>query len=229
MSIKFKRAQSKVKKYNQEHLLQFYNELEDEQKEICRLYIDERKGSSGIGKLFNCSAGPIERVLKEHGITLRSHRESRKKYEYDEMYFSQIDTPDKAYWLGFLYADGFITKSNGGSRVLGITLAEPEPIEKFKLALKSNAKTRVYKKVNGYSDKSIEYKITFFSNQLTSDLEKWGCVERKTFKLKFPDFLDEKLVPHFVRGYFDGDGSVYLHVTKTKTKDYIMLGHSFQE
>lgn len=199
----------------------------EQRKEICRLYTEERKGASGIGKIFNCCDKTIKRILTEEGITLRSHRDSKKQYEYDETYFSQINTPDKAYWLGFLYADGYITKPKQGNPVLGICLAEPEPIEKFKKALKSNLPVRSYKKVNGYSNKSIEYRIAFCSKQMVEDLEKWGCVERKTFKLKFPDFLTEDLVPHFIRGYFDGDGSVFLHITKNNGKEYIMLGSQF--
>ena len=200
---------------------------QEQRKEICRLYVEERKGASGIAKLFGCTARPIQRILTEEGITLRSHRDSTKKYEYDETYFSQIDTPDKAYWLGFIYADGFICKSENGNPVLGITLAEPEPIEKIKIALKSNLPIRSYKKVNGYSDKSIEYKVAFHSKQMVEDLEKWGCVERKTFKLKFPDFLSEELIPHFIRGYFDGDGSVFLHINKANNKEYVSLGAQF--
>lgn len=199
----------------------------EQRKEICRLYTEERKGASGIGKIFDCCDKTIKRILTEEGITLRSHRDSKKQYEYDETYFSQINTSDKAYWLGFLYADGYITKPKQGNPVLGICLAEPEPIEKFKKALKSNLPVRSYKKVKGYSDKSIEYRIAFCSKQMVEDLEKWGCVERKTFKLKFPDFLTEDLVPHFIRGYFDGDGSVFLHITKNNGKEYIMLGSQF--
>lgn len=200
---------------------------QEQRKEICRLYIEEKKGLQNIGNLFNSAQSTIKRILTEEGITLRSHRESKKKYDYDETYFSQINTPDKAYWLGFLYADGFICKTGNGNPVLGITLAEPEPIEKIKIALKSNLPIRSYKKVNGYSDKSIEYKVTFYSKQMVEDLEKWGCVERKTFKLKFPDFLNEELIPHFIRGYFDGDGSVFLHIQKANNKEYIFLGTQF--
>lgn len=200
---------------------------QEQRKEICRLYIEERKGLQNIGNLFNSAQSTIKRILTEEGITLRSHRESKKKYEYDETYFSQINTPDKAYWLGFIYADGFICKAENGNPILGITLAEPEPIEKIKIALKSNLPIRSYKKVNGYSDKSIEYKIAFHSKQMVEDLEKWGCVERKTFKLKFPDFLSEELIPHFIRGYFDGDGSVYLHINKANNKEYVSLGAQF--
>lgn len=83
---------------------------------------------------------------------------------------------------------------------------------------------RQYTKTGGYKTESTEYKLTFCNDKVVSDLEKWGCVENKTFKLKFPEFLDKDLIPHFVRGYFDGDGSVFLYVQKTKTKDYVNLG-----
>lgn len=62
---------------------------------------------------------------------------------------------------------------------------------------------------------------------MVADLEKWGCIENKTFKLKFPEFLSEELVPHFIRGYFDGDGSVFIHRQKTTDTEYYNLGVQF--
>ena len=76
-------------------------------------------------------------MLVDNGIKVRSHRESRKKYDYDETYFSTIDTPEKAYWLGFIYADGYISKKQNGNPVFGITLAEEEPLIKLNKCLKS--------------------------------------------------------------------------------------------
>ena len=54
---------------------------QEQRKEICRLYIEERKGLQNIGNLFNSAQSTIKRILTEEGITLRSHRESKKKYE----------------------------------------------------------------------------------------------------------------------------------------------------
>lgn len=200
---------------------------EQEIKDIIRLYTEEKMSISKLRPLFKLQFEDIKQVLIDNGIQPRSHRDSRKIYDYDESYFSRINTPDKAYWLGFIYADGFITKRANGNPVFGITLAESEPLEKIKKAMKSNKPIGMYKKTNSYSNKSIEYKLAFCSKQLVEDLEKWGCVENKTFKLKFPDFLNENLIPHFIRGYFDGDGSVYLHTQKTNGKEYIMLGSQF--
>ena len=71
-----------------------------------------------------------------------------------------------------------------------------------------------------YSNKSYEYKLALNSDKLVSDIEKLGVVERKTLTLTFPN-LREDLIPHFIRGYFDGDGSVFLH--KGSRKEYSIL------
>lgn len=43
------------------------------------------------------------------------------------------------------------------------------------------------------------------------DLSKHGCVPNKSLILKFPTTLPNELVNDFIRGYFDGDGSVYIN------------------
>lgn len=191
------------------------------------LYTCERVSISKLRKVFKLQFDDIKKVLLENDVYVRTQRESRLTYQYDENYFSEIDTPDKAYWLGFIYADGFITKRANGSPVFGLTLADKEPLEKLNECLWSNKPIGKYKKTNSYSDKSTEYKLAFCSSKMVSNLEKWGCVENKTFKLKFPTFLSNELIPHFIRGYFDGDGSVFLHIQKVKDKEYAMLGSQF--
>lgn len=199
---------------------------ENEKLEIIRLYSEERISLTTLSKQFHRASQTIKKLLIDNGIKVRSHRESRKKYDYDETYFSIIDTPEKAYWLGFIYADGYISKKQNGNPIFGITLAEEEPLIKLNKCLKSTKPIRSYKKTNGYSDKSIEFKSVFSSNQMVEDLEKAGCVEHKTFKLKFPHFLDKNLISHFIRGYFDGDGSVFQHLQKANNREYLFLGVS---
>lgn len=142
---------------------------------------------------------------------------AKRKYTLNEDYFEKLDSKDKAYFLGFIYADGFITKRSQGQNILGITLAEDEPLEKFKKYINCNKPIGIYKKINSYSDKSIEHKLALISDKLVSDIEKLGVIERKTLILTFPD-LSKDLIPHFIRGYFDGDGSVFLH--KDSRKEY---------
>lgn len=108
----------------------------------------------------------------DHQIRVRNHRESRFKYRYNENYFENIDTEEKAYWLGFIFADGFITKKTNGSFIFGISLGEIEPLQQLNLYLQSTKPIKCYKKKNGYSLNSIEYKLAFCSNKMVLDLEK---------------------------------------------------------
>ena len=100
-----------------------------------------------------------------------------------------------------------------------MTLAEIEPIDKFKKYIQTNKKVGYYKKTSSYSNKSYEYKLALNSDKLVSDIEKLGVIERKTLTLTFPN-IREDLIPHFIRGYFDGDGSVFLHKDSRKEYSY---------
>lgn len=143
----------------------------------------------------------------------------KRQCTLNENYFQELDSKDKAYFLGFIYADGFITKPSHGQNILGLTLAEIEPIDKFKKYIQTNKKVGYYKKTSSYSNKSYEYKLALNSDKLISDIEKLGVIERKTLTLTFPN-LREDLIPHFIRGYFDGDGSVFLHKDSREEYSY---------
>ena len=143
----------------------------------------------------------------------------KRQCTLNENYFQELDSKDKAYFLGFIYADGFIAKPSHGQNILGLTLAEIEPIDKFKKYIQTNKKVGYYKKTSSYSNKSYEYKLALNSDKLVSDIEKLGVIERKTLTLTFPN-IREDLIPHFIRGYFDGDGSVFLHKDSRKEYSY---------
>lgn len=54
------------------------------------------------------------------------------------------------------------------------------------------------------------------SKYMCKSVQKWGLVSNKTFSLQFPKFLDDKLVSHFIRGYFDGDGCACIYIDNSK-------------
>lgn len=73
-----------------------------------------------IGKRYNTSHQVILPLLVKLGVTLRTPLQTAKKCACNERYFQQIDTEDKAYWLGFITADGCITtrkQDNGTSSI----------------------------------------------------------------------------------------------------------------
>lgn len=115
-------------------------------------------------------------------------------------YFEKINTEEKAYWLGFLYADGSVS-SKEDKIELGLAEKDLHHIEKFKKSL--NLSNKIC-----YRQATKSYRISFRSQSCKQDLINKGCVPKKSLILKFPD---EQQVPfyllrHFIRGYFDGDG-----------------------
>jgi len=110
-----------------------------------------------------------------------------KKYYYNEEYFKKIDSKDKAYFLGLLYADGNVyhgTESNKKQRNrIQITLNNDDAyiLQKFLNYLGSNSKL--------YSDKKRYTKLILDNKSLYNDIIRLGCIPNKSLILKFPSKL----------------------------------------
>lgn len=135
------------------------------------------------------------------------------KYKINETYFEKIDTAEKAYWLGFLYADGHNTEA---------------PYWRVSLILKNQDTLHVQKFNNIFyptGDKKIKFRKTdnaassvIHSKKICADLVKLNVINRKSLTIKFPsnDQVPDNLLVYFIQGLFDGDGSVSIGKT-TKT------------
>lgn len=84
-------------------------ELDNYKEEIIKLYIDEKLSCEIISQKLNASLCGIYDALRRWGVKTRNLSDSHRQYNIDENYFDTINTEEKAYWLGFIYADGFIT------------------------------------------------------------------------------------------------------------------------
>lgn len=176
-----------------------------------------RNGNSAlkISKIFKVSSPTILKVLNKHGVT-RKVGEGSIRYSVDLDYFKTIDTQEKAYWLGFLYADGCVTKRMQFK--LTLKREDEEHLRKFMKAIKYSGEIkREAKDIKGkkYELSTISVRRKDFCKNLIDK----GCMYKKTELLKFPDsnILPNHLVSHFIRGYFDGDGSITINHTYKKT------------
>jgi len=123
---------------------------------------------------------------------------SHRKYKLNENYFEDIDTEEKAYWLGFLYADGCV--SRGKMLTLELSTKDEGHIKKFLNCI--NSEHPITRKEKNLSVVNIG------SKKMVSDLINYGCTERKSLTLDFPKNINKHLIRHFIRGYFDGDGCI---------------------
>lgn len=160
------------------------------------------------------SVKTIYDIIKRNGIK----KVGNKKYFVDEKYFQNIDSEEKAYWLGFLFADGYVRMKNSRSGELKLKLSSKDKhhIELFNKCLSSNYKIKdSISKVEKNNKVSISNvaSLSIYNTNMVGDLIKLGCTNNKTFSIRFPK-IDKSLNRHFIRGYFDGDGNIYKNINR---------------
>lgn len=179
---------------------------EDTKLTICDLY-HSGLSTVKIGNKYNISHKAVAKVLDEYDIQRTGV--GQRKYHVNESYFDSIDTQEKAYWLGLLYADGcnYVPK-----QTISISLEESdrEILEKFREATENEKPLEFLDYSNkhdfGYQYKN-QYRFLIFSAHMSKILEEKGVVHNKSLKITFPSFLEPDLYSHFLRGVMDGDGS----------------------
>lgn len=164
-----------------------------------------------IGAIFQCNPSTVKNILKAYGVQSRNLSQARNTFlqrTIDENVFEKINTSEKAYWLGVMYSDGYISKRKY-TNYFGIAVATKDKkwIEKFKDFLNYNGSIHDYLTCGRCYKTNIPYsRLLVGNNKIVQDLEKWGVIEHKTKRIsKMPSipFLDD-----FIQGYIDGDGSL---------------------
>ena len=193
---------------------------------IIHQYTKLGKSAYKIAKQCNFTYTIIYRILHENNIKIRNPHDCHRKYKINESYFNKINTPNKAYFLGLLYADGAVCINGNRCYTISINL---QARDKHILTLLN--KELKYNKPLDFIDRTKEnnkqnqYKVIIYSEKIAKDLNKLGCIVNKSLTVKWPsnEQVPTKLIRHFIRGYFDGDGTVCLSsVSKTpKKRKYI--------
>lgn len=167
-----------------------------------------KKGYSArkISEILNVNISTILNRLKDNNIKIVKYR----KYQINENLFNKIETSEKAYWLGFLISDGY----NSG-KYIRIDIQDKGHLEKLRDIIFINKDMPIREKINKTNGKTIYY-LTIQSKKIVNDLEKHGVLRKKSLITFYPN-IQSNLDRHFIRGVFDGDGSL----SKTKqTKSY---------
>ena len=175
-----------------------------------KMYLDG-KSTTFISKELKISRSRFSLYLKSQNIEVIKTPHKKKIYED---IFEEINTEEKAYWLGFLYADGYVTHDNRWGVELGYE--DYNHLQNLLNAFGYNGDLKTRER-NGV----VSCSFTINNKQMTSSLISNGVVPNKTYCLKFPnvDIVSQTLLSHFIRGFFDGDGCVYLTRNKRPRKD----------
>ena len=177
-------------------------------KEICEMYSTYKYTIRFLSEKFSITPYRIGNVLKKHGIPIK--RINLLNNEINEDYFKEINTEEKAYILGFIFADGSIHKNQLS---IEINIKDIEILEKIKQELRLNSK--IYYRKRKTSELVC---LSLHSQKIIDDLSKYGIIPDKTHVTNHLPIIDKAFLPHFLRGLIDGDGWItqdkdgYFHI-----------------
>lgn len=172
------------------------------------LDLSQTKSQKEIAILLDISQSTISGILRLHGIKHKKSRLNMSKLALDINYFESINTKEKAYWLGYVCADGCIHKN---SSKVSLISKDREIIEKFKMAIKSEHKLAELNKFDKRTETyNIAYTIQITNELFQKHLIDLGVTSEKTDKLEMPN-IPEEYYSYFFAGLFDGDGSLSIY------------------
>lgn len=136
-----------------------------------------------------------------------------KQKQYKNV-FKNINTKQKAYILGLIAADGYINKK-ATTLELSLKVSDRIILDEIKQSLGKNLTIKIKK--DKRPNRENMARLFLFGNEMLKHLQTKGFDNNKTFSLKFPYYIEDKLMPHFIRGYFDGDGCISYYVKDNQT------------
>ncbi len=194
-----------------------------QKEEIIKKYLEDTKVTClGLSREYSIGSYRIYKLLKDNNIKIRNKVSGKKRmYELNENFFEQINTEEKAYFLGLLYSDGYVDKKRN---LVGITLQEQdmELLEKLRNILNYNKPLKF--KIPKQPNRKNLYILDMYSKKIHQDVIKLGCLQAKSLILEFPTKkqVPPHLLRHFIRGYFDGDGSINREISIVSTNNFLL-------
>lgn len=171
-----------------------------------------------IASKMGMSPSWIRLKFKKLGIMARH---SHRIFHLDEHFFDKIDTHEKAYWLGFLLADGNIDKSNYSIRI-GLQWRDAEHLKKLRRTIKYGGSVKHYKFIQNNKIREKAH-LGLASKYLCNSLAKIGWHEFKKYgKTSILEKVEHKVSISLIRGLIDGDGSIGNGVD-TRRNNYAFL------
>lgn len=203
------------------------NKLSLEDFYLVHKYIRYQMDTRWIRESLKISSLSVK-FLQKHPLLKHFQTSGRKKYYCNFDFFERINTEAKAYWLGFIYADGCITDSGVNILLKG---DETDHLNLYKECIEAeHILEERLEKIRDPKTKEVirlqsTAKVRVNSQIIRNDLIKLGCGPRKSLTLnKIPvNKIPFNLMPHFLRGYFDGDGCIYC----SKQESYDKWGVNF--
>ena len=182
---------------------------------LLKQYREEKISFEKLAELHNVSRPTLTKYFKENNLKTNK---VLKREKINHHYFDQINTPTKAYILGYFVADGCITKKiNKYSILKSVQFScSYKDIEILKLIKKELNLDNKINKGKSYKIKGTNYiskpmnSLIFVSEKVFDRLNSFGYGERKSYLDYYLPNIDKNLLSYFILGFFDGDGSIVI-------------------
>lgn len=160
-----------------------------------------------LAEKYDRSHQSIGQFLRRQGIETEKRIQTKSPYTLDEHWLDELDCEEKAYFLGYFYADGGNSIDRNQIRIK-LNIEDKYILERFRSWFKSNRPLLPLDKNGEICTYKGCKELDLTSEYLCRRLKELGAPATKSAILKFPDFIPEELMNHFIRGYFDGDGNI---------------------
>ena len=208
------------KDYSHRYKDRCYLVTEDEMAPIKYFLANEKDTLKEVCRKFKTKPDTIKARMEILGIEYQT----RRQRIFNLRKFQEIDTEEKAYWLGFILADGYLNEDRNFLRIkLGII--DEKHLEKFAIFMEEKDYQIKHDTGGAYTRNNLCCYIDYNSKELVADLKKWGIFQGKSGKEKPIDFIDDNLKKSYIRGLIDGDGhvesAVFSYVGSIESCQYI--------
>lgn len=157
-----------------------------------------------VAKKYNIHPTTVSSIYRERNVSFPQNRPNQSRLKLNINYFDEIDSPEKAYWLGLLAADGSL--KNNKVKLISKDL---DIIQKFKSALESEHKISLNEVYDKRTNKTyVSYTIQVTSNLFCQKVSKYIPINKSEY-FNIPN-IDIEYYPEFIAGMVDGDGSFFL-------------------
>lgn len=200
--------QSDFKKFLDDHELFYANrspiEHQEFKKKIVELY-NQGLSHKKISKKLGCSQGRVWKYISQCEVEQRDCR-SYRPYKLNEEYFDEINTNEKAYILGFIYADGHNDVKKGQIKIK-IQQRDKHLLEYFNKVISPEKPNSILTEIPKNPNAQKQSIWLIYSRRVSDKLNEIGCGDRKSLTCEFPNIPND-FVNSFIAGYFDGDGHI---------------------
>ena len=169
-------------------------------------------------KTFHSTPSTLKKLFIAENVHIRNQKEQlilenkKRAKSINHNYFDKLNN-ENSYYLGFLGADGTVRKDRNEIKI-GLSSVDLKFLENFQEKLQSDRAIHIYQTNNGFE----VAELLFTSAQIKETIKQYGIIPNKSYIGLNLDLIPKKFHLPFIKGFYDGDGSVIYNKNTKQVK-----------